>query len=96
MCLQRRDCYVAIHSLFNDAGIGTQHGTSHPFRHTFATHRLRDGTDLATLRDLLGHSDISVTSRYLGASPQRAEAVAALAHLPGPGGSPDERQGQLH
>ena len=27
---------------------------------------------------------------------QRAKAVAALAHLPGPGGSPDERRGQLH
>ncbi len=85
-----------MRELFNDAGIGTQKGTSHRFRHTFATHLLRSGTDLATLRDLLGHSDISVTSRYLGASPQRAEAVAALAHLPGPGGSPDEEREQLH
>ncbi len=38
--------------------------------------------------DLLGHSYISVTSRYLGASPQRAEAVAALDHLPGLEGAP--------
>ncbi len=30
------------------------------------------------------------------ASPQRAEAVAALAQLPGPGGSADERRGQIH
>ncbi len=45
---------------------------------------------------LLGHSDVSVTSRYLGAAPQRAEAVAALARLPGPGGSPEDQRGQLH
>ena len=73
-----------------------QSGTSHRFRHTFATRLLRSGTDLATLRDLLGRSDIGVTSKYLGAFPQRAEAVAALASLLGPAGSPDERRGQLH
>ncbi len=45
----------------------------------------RAGVDLATLRELMGHSYISVTSRYLAATPQRQEAVAALAALPGPG-----------
>jgi hypothetical protein len=59
-----------MRELFNDAGVGTQHGTSHRFRRTFATHLLRSGTDLATLRDVLGRSDIGVTSRYLGALPQ--------------------------
>jgi len=42
---------------------------------SFPTQLLRKGTDLAILRDLLAHSDISVTSRYLGASPERAEAL---------------------
>jgi len=44
------------------------------------------GADPPTLRDLKGHSDISVTSRYLAATPHRREAVAVLAGLPGPGG----------
>ena len=84
-----------MRQLFNDTGIGTQHGTSHRFRHTFATYLLRSGTDLATLRDLLGHSDISVTSRYLGASPKRAEAVAALAQLPGPEGEASDEPADI-
>jgi hypothetical protein len=41
-------------------------------------------SDLATLRDLLGQSDTGVASKYLGASPQRAEAAAAPANLPDP------------
>jgi hypothetical protein len=66
-----------------------------PVLHTFAAHLLRSGTDLATLRDLHGHSDISVTSRYLGASPRRAGEVAAPPNLPGRAGSPNEPRGQL-
>jgi len=70
--------------LWDSAGLPRDSGTTHRLRHTFATTLLRAGVDLATLRDLMGHSDLSVTSRYLAATPQRREAVAALAGLPGP------------
>jgi integrase/recombinase XerD len=33
----------------------------HSFRHAFAKQYLMDGGDLATLSDLLGHSDVQVT-----------------------------------
>jgi site-specific recombinase XerD len=34
------------------------------FRHTFASRLTRDGVDIITVKELLGHSNISTTMRY--------------------------------
>jgi len=39
--------------------------TTHTFRHTYATHLLEQGLDIITVRDLLGHEDITTTMKYL-------------------------------
>lgn len=43
---------------------GLDHARVHDLRHTFASWVLADGHSAVTVRDLLGHSSLAVTSRY--------------------------------
>jgi site-specific recombinase XerD len=50
----------------------------HALRHSFASLAIEYGTDVAELRELLGHASLATTSRYLDATTSRLrDAVAA-------------------
>jgi site-specific recombinase XerD len=49
----------------------------HQLRHTFATHLVRQGVQLVTIRDLLGHRCISSTQIYLHTTAQDLRQAAA-------------------
>jgi integrase len=49
---------------------GVQIANPHRFRHTFASDMVRAGMSLPALMQLMGHSDIETTLRYVQVSPQ--------------------------
>lgn len=63
------------------AGI-TKEGGIHSLRHAFATHLLEAGVDLSGISKLMGHAQLSTTSRYLQmARPGHFAGDSALALL---------------
>lgn len=52
----------------------------HILRHTFATHLLNNGSDLASVKDLLGHSSLSSTQIYTHNSLSKLKKAYQNAH----------------
>jgi integrase/recombinase XerD len=61
--LRRESVWTLVAEAGRRAGI-TKHVSPHTLRHTFATHLVEGGADLAAVQELLGHADISTTQIY--------------------------------
>lgn len=69
-----------IKKIVRGSGVTNNHITPHVFRHTFATHMLNEGSDLLTVKELLGHSNLSTTSIYTHVSNERLRQVYLNTH----------------
>lgn len=67
------DIHKGFDGAIKRAGIGKF--TFHDLRHTVATRLVMKGVDLKTIQELLAHSQITTTQRYMHATPERKKAA---------------------
>ncbi len=69
---------VAIDRAARAAGLGHVH--PHQIRHSFATHLLDHGADIFTIKEFLGHADLSTTSIYTHVSQTKMRETLERCH----------------
>jgi len=78
-----RSIQHAIRMAMNQAGFEQYGFSAHSIRHSFATHLLDAGTDIHTIKQLLGHSKIETTMIYLHLTKQRRDKLVSPLDLLG-------------
>jgi site-specific recombinase XerD len=69
--LPYREMLDTLHRIYQRAGVAvpvSEDGTTmpwHSLRHTFGTECAKRGVPIPTLRDLMGHTDVKTTLRYV-------------------------------
>lgn len=83
-----RQAQKMITGFLGKAGIVKRQNSAHLIRHSGASAYLKNGTDIKTVQTLLGHSNLSTTSRYVHSTTQALEiAVGRFPKMQGKEGS---------
>ena len=56
-------------------GLADKQYSVHTIRHSFATHLIDNGTDLHTVKELMGHNSLQTTMKYLHLTSKRMEGI---------------------
>ena len=70
-----RNIQHTIQKTLAQIGLADKKYTVHTIRHSFATHLVDIGTDLHTVKELLGHSNLQTTMRYMHLSSKRMQGI---------------------
>lgn len=73
----RKNIDRALNRYYRQIGVTTEKSL-HCFRHTFATNLVRSGVPIQIASAMLGHSDISVTSKYYVSVSESEKLAAAM------------------
>lgn len=76
--MSRNQIRVVIYRAARAAGLGHVH--PHQLRHSFATHLLDNGADIFTIKELLGHAELSTTAIYTHVSQTKMRETLERCH----------------
>lgn len=69
-----RSVQMVISAAKKKAGVNKK-GSIHALRHSFATHLIEGGTDIFSIKELLGHTNIRTTTKYIHVSKKHISKI---------------------
>jgi len=75
--MHERSIQDFIQKYIASIGLGGKDYSAHTLRHSFATHLLDAGTDIHTIKELLGHSSLATSLIYLHLQQSKRSAIVS-------------------